>query len=104
MKEYSAEARRFYKSKEWEKCRKSYIKSVGGLCERCLAKGLIVPGKIVHHKIYLDGDKLYDPEILLNWNNLEYLCVTCHNEEHFQYKHRRYNINSDGSVIINPQT
>lgn len=41
-KEY---AKSFYKSKEWIKCRNSYITFVHGLCERCGK-----PGKIVHHK------------------------------------------------------
>lgn len=46
-------AKWFYNSTTWKKCREGYIKSVNGLCERCLDKGMIVPGKIVHHKVYL---------------------------------------------------
>ena len=48
-------AKRFYKSKAWQECRASYLKSVGGLCERCYKKGLIVPATTVHHKIWLTG-------------------------------------------------
>ena len=47
MKEY---ARAFYLSPAWQNCRNTYAQSVGGLCERCLRKGLYVPGEIVHHK------------------------------------------------------
>lgn len=100
MKEYSLEARQFYNSKAWAECRAGYIKSVGGLCERCLAQGFIKPGYICHHKKYLDGDKLKDPSIALNWDNLEYLCLDCHNKEHFSTKHSRYRVLSDGSVAI----
>lgn len=73
----------FYRSKQWQKCRAGYIKSVGELCERCLSKGKIKRGYIVHHKNYITEDNIGDPTITLNWDNLEYLCHDCHNEEHF---------------------
>ena len=96
MKEY---ARAFYKSRAWQRCRDSYIKSVGGLCERCLADGLIVPGYIVHHKCYLTPENIKDPSITLNWDNLEYLCQAHHNEEHFKEEYKkRYTIEKDGTV------
>ena len=75
-------AKAFYRSKEWRKCREAYIQSVNGLCERCLAKGKLVPGYIVHHKIHLTPENINNPEITLNWDNLEYLCHDCHNKEH----------------------
>ena len=70
-------ARQFYKSKAWKRCREGYIKSVYGLCERCQR-----PGWIVHHKVYLTPDNINDPNVSLNWDNLEYLCQDCHNREH----------------------
>lgn len=73
----------FYRSSAWRKTRAGYIKSVGGLCERCMKKGLIVLGRIVHHVVYITEENIDDPEITLNWNNLEYLCQDCHNKEHF---------------------
>ena len=95
------ETKGFYKTAAWLRCRDAYIKSVGGLCERCLAKGLIVPGYIVHHKIRLNGFNINDPSITLNWDNLEYLCLDCHNKEHFKSKSKPiYEIMSDGSVKI----
>lgn len=100
MKEYSEAAKQFYKSQAWAKCRAAYIASVGGLCERCLAKGLIVPGYIVHHKCYLNSENINDPSVTLNFDNLEYLCAYHHNAEHFKEKYnKRYVINADGSVI-----
>jgi 5-methylcytosine-specific restriction endonuclease McrA len=96
MKEY---ARAFYKSTAWQQCRAAYIKSVGGLCERCLAEGKIVPGYIVHHKCYLTPDNILDPDVSLNWNNLEYLCHDCHNKEHFKEEYKkRYTIEKDGTI------
>lgn len=75
-------AKKFYKSKEWQQCRKLKILSVNGLCERCKTKGIIKPGKIVHHKKYLTPQNIDNPMISLSLTNLEYLCQDCHNEEH----------------------
>jgi hypothetical protein len=71
----------FYKSKEWRTCRESYL-SQNPLCERCLRKGLIVPGEIVHHKIHLTTENYLDPTVSLNFENLETVCRTCHNQLH----------------------
>lgn len=90
----------FYKSAAWKKCRAAYIKKCGGLCERCLAQGLIKPGYIVHHKVHLTEDNVSDPNVALSFDNLEYLCMDCHNAEHFSSKAKRYSINYDGSVMI----
>ena len=46
-------AKNFYKSTTWQNTREAYYKKAGGLCERCLKKGDISPGEIVHHKIHL---------------------------------------------------
>lgn len=72
----------FYNSKAWLKSRRGYIDTVGGLCERCKAKGKFEPGKIVHHKTYLSEENMNDVSITLDWNNFEYLCQDCHNIEH----------------------
>ena len=76
-------AKAFYKSKEWKECRAAYIQSVNGLCERCLKKGIVNPGYIVHHKIHLTPENINNSEITLNWDNLEYVCKECHDKEHF---------------------
>lgn len=98
----SVEVGTFYNTKAWQECRNGYFKSKGGLCERCLNRGLIVPGVIVHHKIYLNAENVKDPTIALNWDNLELLCEEDHNREHFKGKgnNRRYKISEDGEVII----
>ena len=75
-------ARKFYMSPEWLRCREAYAKSKGWLCERCAAKGLIIPGTEVHHKTRLTRDNLSDPSIALSFDNLELLCKDCHLKEH----------------------
>ena len=75
-------AREFYNSAAWQRCRDSYRVERSNLCERCLARGLIVPGAEVHHKIKLTQENIDNPAISLNWDNLELLCKQCHMEEH----------------------
>lgn len=75
-------AREFYDSKAWKDCRKAYKASKQGLCERCLANGIISPGEIVHHKIHVEPDTINNPNVILNWDNLELLCRKCHGLEH----------------------
>lgn len=76
--------REFYRRKVWRACRDSYMIQVGGLCERCKAKGILTPAAIVHHKIYLSPENYKDESIALNFDNLEALCQNCHNAEHFK--------------------
>lgn len=75
-------AKQFYGSQVWRDTRTAYKKSVGGLCERCLKRGLIRPAVIVHHKVYIDEKNINDPNVVLNWDNLEALCADCHALEH----------------------
>ena len=75
-------ARAFYKSRAWRQCRESYIVSVHGLCESCQKKGIIKPGKILHHTVYLTPTNINDPYVSLNHALLRYDCQDCHNKEH----------------------
>ncbi len=76
-------AKAFYSSKAWLACRDGYISSVHALCERCLAKERHTPGYIVHHKIPITPENISNPEVTLNWDNLEYMCQECHNHTHY---------------------
>jgi len=96
MKEY---ARQFYSSAAWRDTRAAYTASVGGLCERCKAKGKLKPAEIVHHKIHLTPENISDPSIALNWSNLEALCRDCHADVHRRVK-KRYKIDANGRVTI----
>lgn len=97
MKEY---AKQFYSSQPWQKCRNAYKKSVGGLCEDCLARGIYRAGDIVHHIEHITPDNINDPSITLNWDNLKLVCMQCHAEEHKQIANRRYTVDEFGRVVI----
>lgn len=75
-KEY---AKKFYTSKAWRDTQKAFMQSKHYVCERCGK-----PAVIVHHKTYITPANINNPEITLNWNNLEALCQTCHQREHMQ--------------------
>jgi len=100
-------AKPFYKSKAWQDCREAYFVSRHGLCELCNK-----PGEEVHHKIFLTPENINDPNISLNWDNLQVLCKTCHNavhekayEMHRQKQHRNRSVannlcfDEDGNII-----
>lgn len=72
--------RKFYNTAAWAKCRAAYIQSVFGICERC---GKIAPHGIVHHKTPITDLNEDDPNVTLSFGNLEFLCLECHNREHF---------------------
>lgn len=95
-------AKKFYKSKSWQKCRASYISQRrmidGGLCEIC-GKRL---GYIVHHKTALTPVNIRNPEIALSHNNLQFVCKPCHDEEegHFVQRKKGYcSFDADGQPI-----
>ncbi len=100
-------AEKFYHSKQWLKCRSSYISERiridGGLCELC---GLQL-GYIVHHKITLTHENIVDADVSLNHNNLQYVCHTCHNKiDHFgsgsETSQPRCGFGPDGQPFILP--
>lgn len=107
-------AKKFYSSKAWQACRNEYARRKHYLCENCLRRGIYKPGVIVHHLIELDPVNINNPEIALNFDNLELLCRDCHAEVHEQSGGRwsevnnrkkkakeatnRYVIASDGTV------
>ena len=88
---------RFYTSKAWRRCRKSFLESKGGLCEVCLRKGLIEPATEVHHKIHLTADNLGDANVSLNHDNLMAICDSCHKEQHHS---KRWRTDKNGHVIL----
>lgn len=90
----------FYKTQGWKKCRDLYAASVGGLCEICWQQGQIVAGEIVHHKIFLTPENIDNPDITLNWKNLQLVCRDCHAAIHKGTADRRYRIDELGRVIV----
>ena len=81
-------AAEFYGSIKWKKCRRNYL-SLHPVCERCAKLGKVNRAEIVHHKIYLDTNSYRDPDVALNYDNLESLCFSCHQAEHYGRKECR---------------
>lgn len=78
-------AKQFYQSAQWRKTRDAYADSVYWLCERCYKnKGLIHQGDIVHHIVHITPENIDDPNVTLNWDNLEFVCREEHNRIHMK--------------------
>ena len=102
----SQEVEAFYVTWTWRKCRTAFAKSKGNLCENCLKHGIIEPGSKdqpleVHHKIPLTADNVNDPNVTMNWDNLELLCKKCHDEQKAK-KPKRWRVDANGRVTICP--
>lgn len=103
-KQNRAEQEAFYKSGPWKRCSKEYRKKAKGLCERCLAKGEIKQGEIVHHIIEMNSETIKIPELAFGFDNLQLVCRDCHAEIHGRQKgsgrSKRYKIDELGNVIV----
>ncbi len=100
----STDVESFYTSRKWRTCRTSFANAKGNLCERCLKRGIIEPGSKdrpleTHHKIPLTADNINDPKVTLNWDNLELLCKSCHDQER-ERKQKRWRCDEFGHVSI----
>ncbi len=87
-------ARWFYKSKSWELTSRNY-RQAHPICERCHD----APAVLVHHKIHITEANMRDVNVTLNWDNLEALCQSCHNEEHNPTKDRA-KFDEEGRLIL----
>ena len=89
----------FYGTSKWKKCRAKY-KSLHPVCERCEAAGIIKRTERIHHKVYLTPQNFRDPDISLNFDNLEALCFDCHQAEHNKKKDCREELffDADGNI------
>lgn len=68
----------FYHSTAWKRLSRAFLLSRNYICERCGK-----PAEIAHHRHYLTAENVLNPDISLNPDNLEALCLDCHNKEHF---------------------
>lgn len=82
----------FYNSKEWRRVSAAYLSSKLYICERCGK-----PAQICHHKKWLNESNVHDPETALSFDNLEALCIECHNAEH-GLRHDITIFDDDGNV------
>ena len=72
----------FYRSKAWKETRDYIYNKHKGLCQDCLNKNILIPGKEVHHIIPLDPNNMNDTDITLGEDNLILLCKECHHKRH----------------------
>lgn len=82
-----------YKSEAWKDISKAYVLSKNCICERC-GRAIYCDGispylpkqyrlrYVVHHKTYLNELNFTDKDIAYSNDNLELLCIDCHNKEH----------------------
>jgi 5-methylcytosine-specific restriction enzyme A len=69
---------KFYKGKEWKALRMEALERDHYECQSCKRKGKYSRAKNVHH---IKEVKTH-PELALNLDNLECICIQCHNDEH----------------------
>lgn len=108
------EREKFYQSKIWKQVRLNVWLKQQCLCARChhpvWVKGLsseTIPQNlrkkgIVHHKIWLNDINVNDDVITLDEENLEGLCIDCHNTEHFKKNALRNDVifDCEGNLIL----
>lgn len=73
---------RFYQSGKWRAIRKRALERDHYECQRCAKHGRYRSAQNVHH---LQEVKLR-PDLALDINNVESLCIKCHNEVHDKRK------------------
>jgi 5-methylcytosine-specific restriction endonuclease McrA len=83
-----------YDSRKWRRVRKAYLESKHYICERCGQ-----PATIVHHKKYLTDSNVENADIAYNIENLEALCLACHNLEHEHFQEIGAVFSSSGDVV-----
>ncbi len=67
----------FYTSRPWVRLRKTFL-SHNPMCAECERQGTLTLANTVHHK----QERKNNPDLALEWDNLESLCAECHNRIH----------------------
>lgn len=82
----------FYKSKEWRSLRQVALEIDNNECQECKRQGYVKLEDDEKHKS-LDVDhkkEIYThPELALDIDNLETLCIRCHNKKHKRFFFRK---------------
>src|SRR5690625_2439374 len=80
---------KFYKSKEWRKLRQFILERDNYECQECKRKGYVTLTDESKHKT-LDVDHIKEledyPELAFEPDNLETLCIRCHNRKHNRFQ------------------
>ena len=80
--EYNRDA--WYSSKSWTKLRRAYIARYP-LCRICSDNGFVRSADVVDHIV----ERKDDDSKRLNWDNLQSLCHSCHNNKTAEEKKKR---------------
>lgn len=97
MQRSNPEVAKKYNCKRWKKLRQMKL-GINPFCERCQARGVYVPAYIIHHKEYITQENYMDDDVFFNLDNLESICLECHNKEHFG-EEVDYYFDEDGDLI-----
>ena len=100
-KEFS---RAIYNGRRWRKSAKAYAESRCYICERCRNKFARRDGKrkrwMVHHRQPLTKENVHDDLLVYGWDNLQLLCIECHNAVHGRADAgRRMAFDADGNLV-----
>ena len=82
--------KKFYSSKDWRNLSYKLKIETQGKCNRCDFQAITKEDykKLIgHHKIELTENNVEDVSISLNPNNIEVVCLDCHNKEHKRFGH-----------------
>ena len=94
------ELKSFYHSQRWRKISRLYMAAQNYVCERCGGVG-----EICHHRKHLTPENVSDFAVSLDFSNLECLCMTCHNREHFSTGAEREVIfDAEGNAVAEAYT
>lgn len=63
-----------------------------------LRSGIYNSVYIIHHKEYITDLNYEDDNVFFNIDNLESLCLDCHNKEHFA-EEAKYSFDENGDLV-----
>lgn len=79
--------KQFYNSIEWKILKEKKLQDEQYQCERCAGKGKRKLATEVHHIKYIQTEEGWP--LRLAYDNLESLCVDCHNFRHSRFQKRK---------------
>lgn len=81
---------KYYQSVAWKQLRDYYM-MLHPICEECMLNGRSVPAEHCHHRVPFSRGKTEEErmELLLNPDNLEAVCRSCHEKIHTALNHSK---------------
>ncbi|GHU96340.1 hypothetical protein FACS1894208_10780 [Clostridia bacterium] len=68
----------FYHSTAWKRLSRAFLSSKNYMCEVCGN-----PADLAHHVKHITPSNIGNPTITLNADNLQAVCINCHNTIHY---------------------